>query len=106
MKKGFYPYPYIWGAVVAALLVLGFVTAAGADEPDGKLTADNTAGVIAIGINEDPRGFLFVSKTGQVVYETLEQCAEHPACVKLIGDMKAAGRIDILRLRAVKGIES
>lgn len=106
MKKGFYPYPYIWGAVVAALLVLGFVTAAGADEPDGKLTAANTAGVLLLGINEEPRGFLFVSKTGQVAYETLEQCAHMPACIKLVDALKKDGRAGVLKLSSVKGIES
>lgn len=91
--------------VLATILVS--VSAVAAEQPVETLEKD-TAGLLFVVLNNKPMGFVFVSKTGQILPESTEKCQQNEACTKLVQKLIDAGHVTTLQLGEAKpeGVQS
>lgn len=84
-------------AAFGALMLAGSAALAG--DASVPVAAANTAGAIVIDVDGIPQAVLFVSKTGEVAGESMDECRVTPACVALGSALAKAGKMLELNLR-------
>lgn len=88
----------------AILALIGLALSAlafGAEPVTKQETLQNdTSGLLLIVLDNQPMGFVFISKTGQILPESPAACQANKDCVLLVQKLIDAGRVTTLQLSA------
>jgi len=86
--------------LIAALGALAMAVGAGAGEPPlaKHPTAENTAKLILVELNNEPEAVIFVEKDGETFTFPAEDCIESAPCKQLMFDVVKTATLDVLNI--------
>ena len=88
---------WVRGVLVVLAIMAGCWQSAHAQDAEGQVpTIANTASVLIMQVDDDARGFIFVSKTGLTAPVSYAACGESPSCQALLAAMLKANHATIV----------
>jgi hypothetical protein len=88
------------------LLIVMAAKSMGAEPVTKPETLQNdTSGLLLVVLDDKPMGFVFISKTGQILPESPSACQANKDCTLLVQRLVDAGRVTTLQLSSANALK-